>query len=686
MGTFSRALAAALLGSLVAMSPATAQTGSRLGPSFTAIGPYVRGSAVAYDSKSSVYLVVAANGPVNGRFVTSEGQLVGSQFVIHNVGLHNSFPQVGYSPDANGGAGGFLVTWHQSDIANGATPHARIVSYSAGNPVIGADVQLVTDGSWWEAGAMVAYSTVSKEFLVTWQAAGIRAQRIGNTGQKLGGQIFVTSAAYHRDPTVTYNPTTNEFLVVYSGEDSVSPFVAARRVAPVSGALLGTATLLNRASATYLTEAVYNSATNRYLAAWYQIGGSYGRLLDSAGIPVSGVLPLSTRFSSYDALGIDYNRVSGTFMLVSHDTAGRQDGAVELSAQAIPDGIGFIATNTAAAIGNFYPQIAARSDAPQWLLSTATDFVATTVQRLQSSARGSGPPGAATLRSPSGQSGTATPSFTWNAVSSATHYQLWVTDSSGLGRVQQWYTAAAAGCGGVCTIRPGVTLGAGAAVWWVRTWNTSGYGPWSSGMTFTVPPAPATLLSPQGTITPPAPTFTWNAVSGATYYYLWVTDTSGQGRIQQWYPSSAAGCGSGTGICTASPGVTLGAGAAVWWVLTWSDTGGYGPWSPGASFIVAATAAPTRLVGTVVGSPSVRYTWNALSGATWYQLWVTDSTGTPRVQEWFTSTVAGCGSGGTCMFQWSVSMSSGTAYFWVQAWGPATGYSPWSNPGTFLFP
>ena len=61
-----------------------------------------------------------------------------------------------------------------------------------------------------------------------------------------------------------------------------------------------------------------------------------------------------------------------------------QNGAVEIKANAVPDGTGFIATDMPASKGNFYPQVTANTKRPQWLLSTATDFTSTTVQRLQS--------------------------------------------------------------------------------------------------------------------------------------------------------------------------------------------------------------------------------------------------------------------------------------------------------------
>ncbi len=91
-----------------------------------------------------------------------------------------------------------------------------------------------------------------------------------------------------------------------------------------------------------------------------------------------------------------------------------------------------------------------------------------------------------------------------------------------------------------------------------------------------VPPAAATLIAPTGTISSSTPSFSWMAVSGATHYLLLVNDASTTVKINVTYTATAVGCGAGTGTCTASPGVTLAAGTATWWILT-SNAAGTGP-------------------------------------------------------------------------------------------------------------
>ena len=95
------------------------------------------------------------------------------------------------------------------------------------------------------------------------------------------------------------------------------------------------------------------------------------------------------------------------------------------------------------------------------------------------------------LIAPSGTLSEAAPEFSWRAVAGATYYQLWIDDSTG-NRLQSWYTASALSCGSaICRVRPGVEPAGGVGTWWVRSWNAAGYGPWSSGMSFSRVPPPA---------------------------------------------------------------------------------------------------------------------------------------------------------------------------------------------------
>jgi hypothetical protein len=299
--------------------------------------------------------------------------------------------------------------------------------------------------------------------------------------------------------------------------------------------------------------------------------------------------------------------------------------------------------------------------------------------------RAPAPPGHAELVSPSGTVNTVTPTYRWTAVPEATWYRLWVGDGGDPARITQWYRAADAGCGsGSCVVIPTTSLAAGPARWWIQGWNDAGYGPWSSGLSFTVvpppPPGHATLASPSGTIVGLSPTYTWNAVPGATWYYLWVNDTMGN-RIMQWYRAADAGCPDGVGTCSVTPSTALAPGPAQWWIQTWSPNG-HGPWSLAMTFVATTPPPPGRATlfsptGAIVARTPT-YTWISVPGATWYYLWVNDSSGT-RIAQWYPAADAGCaGNTPNCSITPPTILASGAAQWWIQAWNPS-GYGPWST-------
>jgi hypothetical protein len=88
--------------------------------------------------------------------------------------------------------------------------------------------------------------------------------------------------------------------------------------------------------------------------------------------------------------------------------------------------------------------------------------------------------------SPSGTITDTTPTYTWNAVSEATWYRLYVRKGTSGNVHDQWYEASSITSGAICSVTPGTMLGSGDHTWWVQTWNQYGYGPWSSGMNFLV--------------------------------------------------------------------------------------------------------------------------------------------------------------------------------------------------------
>jgi hypothetical protein len=95
-------------------------------------------------------------------------------------------------------------------------------------------------------------------------------------------------------------------------------------------------------------------------------------------------------------------------------------------------------------------------------------------------------------------------------------------------------------------------------------------------------------VSPSGRITTKTPTYTWNAVSGATSYYLWVNDRSGN-KIATWYTADSVGCASQSGTCSIKPSTVLATGQHIFGVRT-KNSSGTGSWGRGKSFFVSSSS------------------------------------------------------------------------------------------------
>ncbi len=187
------------------------------------------------------------------------------------------------------------------------------------------------------------------------------------------------------------------------------------------------------------------------------------------------------------------------------------------------------------------------------------------------------------LLGPNGVISNTTPSFTWNGVTTATWYYLWVQDERGIVHAQ-WYTAASLGCtgGGLCSVSPNVSA-YGDSWWWIQGYNPAGYGIWSDGMFFTsaTAPQPVVLTSPSGLGAGSTPSFEWEPADFATWYEIWI-QVGGTVVHDQWYRAPDLGCAAAVGACQLASPVTIG-GAATWWVRAWNSRG-YGAWSSGVNF------------------------------------------------------------------------------------------------------
>ena len=670
--------------------PAAAQV-SPLGSTFVLWNAAARGSAVAFDTKNRVYFTVSAHGWLYGRFTSEDGAPLGDAFIINSGGFAQ-FPHVAYSPDANNGNGGFLVTWHNAGV------WGVMVGYGSG--LLSPEVFLSGADTVYEImGAPIAYSTVSKEFFVVWRiyaSLDIQGIRVSNTGAALSGVIPINDPGYvqlRSNPSIAYNPASNEYLVGYAAGLNNARNVTVQRVKPGSGQVLTGPTVVAESAAIYTTSVAYNSKIGGYLVAWHQIppDAIYARIVTSSGSPSGDIIPLSTRYGTYDSLSLSHNAVSGTVLMVGQDKLGFEDGGVEV-AGSIPSP-GFQVTFNAGqpwdpngTNGNFHPRAASHSARKEWMVVAANGFTRTIAQRLTTVTSGGPAPVQPLTASVAANVVFPVPQgvpITWTATASggtAPHqYKFLRVSGSGSWLVAQDWSSA-----NTYTWYP--TAGTHAVQVWVRNAGSStAFDAYTGTGYFTVTAPAAKLLSFTADRTFPAlygTPITWTATAtGGTlpveYKFLRYSTSTGW-IVAREYSS----------INTYTWFPPMGTNAIQVWVRTVGSLAGYQDHGGSGLFQVSSTPASAKLSGisanvTFPASPQASITWTATAtggnGPLEYRFVQYNATTNTWsvIRDWGSNQVVQGPAGVT-----------GTGRHLVQVWvrtvGSGVAYEDWRNTDYFL--
>jgi hypothetical protein len=392
---------------LLSAAPARAQI-APFGVDPLLISTGMRGSDVAYDPGHNLYLVVGAYGSVWGAFTDTAGNKV-SSFTINTTGSFGQFPSVAYSPNTPNGVGGtgaFVVTWHEN--FPGSTTNyvnTRVVAYPAG-PLGSQQTIVAPMGTWWESRPPIAYSSTSGVFLTVWRSADyvIWGARLDVNGTLIGSP-FPISAPSSQSPSVAWNSATNEFAVLYTGFGSGTT-TAVSMVTP-AGTVAATNTFnFAGANGTYITDIAYNPTTGHLIGLWYQLkAGTLGvEIAGDGSIVATGLV--STTVGTYDGLGLAYNPVSGTFLVVGHGPSFNIWGA-ELNSRGARTSSDQEISFAGGPTGSFYPLAGANTGAAQWDVSFAHNFNQLLNQIVTTTSSGGGP--AASLGSAPTSGGGSTP-------------------------------------------------------------------------------------------------------------------------------------------------------------------------------------------------------------------------------------------------------------------------------------
>jgi hypothetical protein len=255
---------------------------------------------------------------------------------------------------------------------------------------------------------------------------------------------------------------------------------------------------------------------------------------------------------------------------------------------------------------------------------------------------------AVTANNLSGTIATLLPTFTWTNITGVTSYEMCLADRT----TSQTVTSTVTGTSWTPTqpLNPGDTY-----VWWVASISAYGKTAWDVGQTFTIAP---TGSGPSGTIATLLPTFTWNSITGVTFYEIWLTDKTTNQTVTPTV--------TGTSWTSTQP-LNLGDNY-VWWVGAGAN--GKIAWDIGQTFTIAVTA--NSLSGTIA-TLLPTFTWNNITGVGTYQICLTDRTTNQTVS--FTVT-------GTSWTPPQPLNLKDTYVWWVGAIG-ANGNIAWDTGQTF---
>jgi ELWxxDGT repeat protein len=261
-------------------------------------------------------------------------------------------------------------------------------------------------------------------------------------------------------------------------------------------------------------------------------------------------------------------------------------------------------------------------------------------------------PLAPVLTGPASVSGSLRPTVTWNAVGTATEYEVWISNNStGENPLIREIVSGT-------SFTPSSDLGIGRYTVWVRTLGTEGGPPsvWSVQRSFRIKVA---VLQPSVS-TDPANGFamiSWQALPGAVTYDVWI-DRLDVPTSQIYRNTNVSG--------TSVTPTTLPSGRYRVWVRGLAADGLDGAWSLAKDF--AATQVPVITGGlnpTFDTSPTI--SWTAVPGAASYEVYVRSINGNFKVLH--QKNIVGT------TFTWPT-LPAGPYEYWVRV----TGATVWSAP------
>jgi hypothetical protein len=227
------------------------------------------------DDKSEVF----------GRFMTSEGVLLGGEFRIGTAGGPGDAARDAFSPRVayNSVRNEFLVVWHADSEATDDDFEIRAQRLSASGTLIAGEFRVSSmgpgDASFNGSEPQVAYNPARDEYVVVWHGVDdglpgrteVYAHRVTGAGELTGDDVRVSSLRNDSTwPTIAYNSAANEYMVAFIGKDSPSTPSSQRTFVQrltADGAPVGPNRQIFQTGEVHKPAIAYNPTHNQFLVA-----------------------------------------------------------------------------------------------------------------------------------------------------------------------------------------------------------------------------------------------------------------------------------------------------------------------------------------------------------------------------------------------------------------------------------
>jgi len=282
--------------------------------------------AVAYNPDDDEWLVVwhdnwnGGNWDIHGQRMRSDGTLIGDNLAIAENPSYQGAPAVAYNP----AAGEYLIVWKDERVSGEWHIYGQRVR--ADGTLVGSEMTICA-APYYQLDPAVTYQPATEEWLVVWhsqRADGIQiyGQRIASSGALVGSEFAISQEGYsHRGPDVAANPEAGEYLAVWHMHTNNLRYSLRARRVQADGTPSGDEMIIAQARKdSPWPKVAYNPHDDEYLVVWQDRRNGnwdiYGQRVSAAGALVGDNLAIATSGGNQTCPAVAWDGRSHRYLVV----------------------------------------------------------------------------------------------------------------------------------------------------------------------------------------------------------------------------------------------------------------------------------------------------------------------------------------------------------------------------------